>query len=281
MRVADRVDPLARVPGLVEPVRVGRLDLDHSLDGPDGERRGAGGEELPQVPLRLRHLNEARLEDGHADVGREAPVAETHHPGAHAGGHLVPVAHVGLGGGVRPAVLDQVAHRDPVADQRDVEDGKPDDREPEGALGKPLARERAANDPRQRQPAEPCGEQCAAADNRHVRVREVAHQVARVAGAGEVLRDPGQVLEHRVDAPEDQEEAAGEEVLRRLGVVRVQLVVRVGRLADRRRAARHELGDRGDHDREEGDVGQELQRREMLDPHTAAPSGGRVPGSRR
>ena len=65
VRVADRVDPLARVAGLVEPVGVRRLHLDHALHGADRQRRGARREELPQVPLRLRHAHEARLEDGH------------------------------------------------------------------------------------------------------------------------------------------------------------------------------------------------------------------------
>ena len=39
VRVTDRIDPLARVPGLVEPVRVRRLHLDHALHGPDGQAR--------------------------------------------------------------------------------------------------------------------------------------------------------------------------------------------------------------------------------------------------
>ena len=56
--VADWIDPLARVSGLVEPVRMGRLHLDHALDRPDRQRRRAGGEVLPEVPLRLRHLDE-------------------------------------------------------------------------------------------------------------------------------------------------------------------------------------------------------------------------------
>ena len=248
VRVADRVDPLAGMPRLVEPVRVRRLHLDHALDGADRQGRGARREELPQVPLRLRHADEARLEDRHADVGREAPVAEAHHPGAHPGRRLVPVAHVRLRGGIAPAVLDQRAHRDPVADQRDVEDRQADDREPERALGEALARKRPADHARQRQPAEPGGEQRAAADDHHVRVREVAHEVARVARTREVLGDPGQVLQHHVQASEHEEEAAGEEVLRGLAVVRVELLVRVRLVAGRRRAAGHEPEHRREQD---------------------------------
>ena len=39
VRVADRVDPFARVPGAVEPVRVRRLHLDHALHRADRQRR--------------------------------------------------------------------------------------------------------------------------------------------------------------------------------------------------------------------------------------------------
>ena len=270
MRVADRVDPLARVAGPVEPVRVARRHLDHALDGSDGQRRRARREELPEMPLRLRDVHRPRLEDGDEDVGREAPVAEAHHPGSHPGRRLVPVAHVRLRRLVRPAVLDQRTHRDPVRDQRDVEDRQAHRGEPERTLREALARERPADDPRQREPAESRGEQRPAADDRQVGVGEVADEVARVAGAGQVLGEPRQVLDGRVDAAQHEEEPAGHEVLRRLAVVRVELVLGVRRLAHRRRLPRNELADRRHDDGEEGDVGQKLERREVLDPHGPA-----------
>ena len=270
VRVADRVDPLARVARLVEPVGVRRLDLDHALDGSDRQRRGAGREELPQMPLRLRHAHQARLEDGHADIGREAPVAEAHHARAHPGRRLVPVAHVRLGGRVAPAMLEQRPHRDPIADQRDVEDGEADDREPEGALGQALAGERPADHARQREPAEAGGEQRAAADDHQVRVREIADEMAGVAGAREVLGGPGQVLHHHVQAPEHEEAAAREEVLRGLAIVRVQLLVRVRLVPRRRRAAGHEPEHRRQQHGEEREVGQELEGGDVLEIHAGA-----------
>ena len=58
MRMTNRVDPLACVPRPVQPVSVGRLHLDHALHRPDGQRDCARREELPEVPLRLRDLDE-------------------------------------------------------------------------------------------------------------------------------------------------------------------------------------------------------------------------------
>ena len=279
--MADRVDPLAGVPGLVEPVRVVRLHLDHALDGPDGERGRAGGEELPQVPLRLRHPNEPRLEDREPDVGGEAPVAEAHDPGAHAGRHLVPLAHVVLGHLVVPAVLDEAADRDPVPDQRDVEDREPHGGEPERALREPLARERPADDARQHEPAEARREQRAAADDHHVGVREVADEVARVAGACEGHGHPGHVLHDHVHGPEDEEEATPDEVLRHLAVVGAELLVRVGDHPNRRRLPRHEPEHGRDDDGEERRVGQELERREVAQIHAPRPTEAQALRSRR
>jgi hypothetical protein len=166
-------------------------------------------------------------------------------------------------------VLDQRSHGDAVADQRDVEDDEPGNREPERALGEPFARQRPADHAWQDEPAEAGGEQRAAADDHQVRVREVADQVTCVTGAGEVLGDPGQVLQHHVQAPEHEEEATRQEVLRRLAVVRVQLLVRIRLVARRRRAAGDEPEHRREHDGEERDVRQELERGDVLDVHVA------------
>src|SRR5207248_8361600 len=122
-------------------------------------------------------------------------------PGAHAGRELVPLAHVVLRHLVVPAVLDEPADRDAVADERDVEDGETGGGEPECALSEALARERTADDPGEDVPAEPGREQGPAADDHHVRVRAVPHEMSRVAGAGEVLGHPREVLDAPVDAP--------------------------------------------------------------------------------
>ena len=272
MGVTDRVDPFARVAGLVEPIRVGRLHLDHALDRSDRQRRRAGGEELPEVPLRLRHLDEPRLEDRQGNVRGEAPVAEPHHAGADPGRHLVPLAHVLLRELVVRAVLDEPADRDPVADQGDVEDEETDDREPEGALGQTLARQRPLDDPRQHEPAEAGGEQRPAADDHHMRVREVSDEMPGVAGSRQVLRSPRQVLGDHVQRAEDQEKAARDEVLRRLAVMGAELVFRVGLVAGRRSLAGDEPEHRREHHRKEADVGQELKRGEVLDVHGPSPA---------
>ena len=268
--VADRIDPFPRMAGLVEPVRVGGLHLNDALDRSDGQRCCAGCEELPEMPLRLRHLDEPRLEDRQRDVRREAPVTKPHHAGPNAGRHLVPLAHVLLRELVVATVLDEPPDRNPVADQRDVEDEQAEHREPERALGEPLARERPTDDPRQHEPAESGREQRAAADDHHVRVRKVPDEVAGVAGLRQVLRDPGQILDDHVQRAEHEEETARDEVLRRLAVVDPELVLGVRLVAGRRSLAGHELEHRGEHDREEGDVGQELERREMLDVQAAS-----------
>jgi len=282
VRVADRVDPLSRVPCLVEPVRIRGLHLNHALYGSDSQRGCARGEELPQVPLRLRHLDQSRLEDGEGDVRREAPVAEPHHTGPNSRRHLVPVAHVLFGELVVPAVLDQPADRDPVADQRDVEDEEAEDGEPERALSQAVAGQRPLDDSREHQPAEPRREQRPAADDHHVRVRQVAHEVSRVAGASQVLGHPGQVLDHHVQRTEDEEETARDEVLRGLAVVRTELVIGERLPADRRRLARDESEHRRDDDREKRDVGQELERSEVSDVQDVpGASAGRARGRRR
>ena len=224
MGVADRVDPLAGVAGAVEPVCLRRLHLDHALHRADGQRERAGGDELPQMPERLRNPHEPRLEDREADVGGEAPVAEAHHTRADPDRHLVPLAQVRLRHLVVPAVLDEPADRDPVGDERDIEDEQSNGREPKRTLGEAFARERASDDAWQHPPAQPGGEQRAAADDHHVRVRQVAHEVSRVAGAGEPLGGPGEVLEHHVHAAEDQEAAAGHEVLAQAAVVPAELL---------------------------------------------------------
>ena len=225
------------------------------------------------MPLRLRHPNEPRLEDREPDVGGEAPVAEAHDPGAHAGRHLVPLAHVVLGHLVVPAVLDEAADRDPVPDQRDVEDREPHGGEPERALREPLARERPADDARQHEPAEARREQRAAADDHHVGVREVADEVARVPRARQVLGRPGHVLHDHVDCAEDEEEPARHEVLRQLPVVGPELLVGVRRRPDRRRLPGHEPEHGRDDDAEERRVRQELERREVAEvqPPTSLP----------
>ena len=179
------------------------------------------------MPLRLRHAHEPRLEDRQEHVRREAPVAETHHPGARcrpAPCTTCPCAPSPPGSPSRAAT--SATHRDPVGDQRDVEDEQADGREPEGALGEAVARQRPADDPRQRVPAEPGRDQRAAADDHHVRVREVADEVARRSPArASQSAVHGRFFSTMCSAAEHEEEPAGDEVLRESAVVRVQLFV--------------------------------------------------------
>ena len=143
---------------------------------------------------------------------------------------------------------------------------------------------RPADDPRQDEPAEAGSEQRPAADDHHVGVREVAHEMPGVAGSRQVISGPRQVLEDHVQRAEDEEEATRDEVLRRLAVVGAELVLGIRLGAHRGRLARHELEHRREHDREEADVGQELERCEVLDVHgrplPAGPSEGRARGRR-
>ena len=155
----------------------------------------------------------------------------------------------------------------PVRDQRDVEHEQTDGREPERALSEPLARERAADDARQHVPAEPRGDERAAADDHHVRVREVADEVARVAGTREPLGGPRQVLDDHVQPAEQEEGAAREEVLGQPRVVRAELLGRVRLRPHRRLAARQQRRDRHHDHGEERRVGEELERREVLGVH--------------
>jgi hypothetical protein len=159
---------------------------------------------------------------------------------------------------------------DPVADERDVEDEQAKRGEPEGALRERLAGERAADDPRQRVPTEAGRNQRSPADDHDVRVREVADQVAGVSGAGEPLGRPRQVLGEHVEAAENKEAGARDEVLRELLVVRPELAVRIGLRADRRRLAGDEPPDRGEHDGDKRKVRQELERGEVLQVHGAS-----------
>ena len=128
VRVADRIDPLAGVPGAVEPVGVRRLHLEHALHGPDREPGRARREELPEVAARLRHANEPGPEDREEHVAGEAPVADSHDSGADPDRHPVGLAHVQLGCLVVPATGDEAADCDAVRDQGDVEDER--DRRP-------------------------------------------------------------------------------------------------------------------------------------------------------
>ena len=272
---ADRVDPLAGVAGAIQPVRVRRLDLDHSLHGADSQAGGACCDELPEVAARLRNPYEPGLEDGQEDGRREAPVADPHHARPHADRRAIPVPHARLRGLVLPTVSDAKPDRDPVRDERDVEDEQTARSEPEGALGEAFARKWPAHDPRQDVPAEAGGDQRPAADDHQVRVREVPDEVACVAGTREPLGCPGQVLEHHVQAAEDEEGSATDEVLRQLAVVAAELLVRVGRRPDRRRPPGQEPEHGCNRDREERGIAQELQRRDVLEPHgRMAPNGG-------
>ena len=281
VRMADRIDPLARVTRAIEPVRVRRLHLDHALHRPDRERDRTGRHELPQMPLRLRDLHEPRLEDRQANVGGEAPVAETHDPGAHARRHLVPLAHVLLGEPVVPTVLDEPSDRDPVADERDVEERQPDCGEPERALGQALAGERPADDARQDEPAEPGREQRAAADDHHVRVREVSDQVAGIAHARQRLGHPRDVLDDHVHAAEHEEERTAEEVLRDLAVVRGELFLGVRLEPKRWLPPRYVAEENRDDNGEKRRVRHELERREVLEVHASGARVHRSPGSKK
>ncbi len=267
MRMADRVDPLAGVPCPVEPVGLSRRDLDHALHRADGESCGAGGEELPQVPARLGHAHETCMEDGQEHVRGEAPVAEAHDAGSDPDRHLVPLAHARLCGLVVPAVRNEAPDRDSVADERDVEDEQADGGEPERALSQSLAGERPPDHAWQHVPAEPGRDQCAAADDHHVRVREVADEMSGVAGACEPLGGPGQVLHDHVEAAENEEAAAGDEVLRQLRIVSTELLVAVRHRSHRQRLSGQQAPESRDDDREEADVRQELERREVLQVH--------------
>ncbi len=244
VRVGDRIDPLACMACPVEPLGVRRLHLHHALNGPGGQACRSGRDELPQMSARLGNPDEPSLEDREEDGGREAPVADAHHAGAHPDRYAVPVAHVRLGGAVVRAGGDEPSDRDPVADERDVEDEQADGGEPEGALGERLAGERTADDPGERVPAQPGCDQRPAADDHHVRVREIADQVTGVSGASEPLGGPRQVLREHVQAAENEKAAAGDEVLRELLIVRPELFVGVRLRPDRRRLPRYQTPDR-------------------------------------
>src|SRR5207247_3282615 len=139
------------------------LDLDHALQGADGQPGGAGGEELPEVGVRLRNAHEPSLEDRQEDVGREAPVADPHDPCADPDWDPVDLAHVELGRLVVPAARYEPPDRDAVPDQRDIEDEQANGGEPERALRKARTRKRTTDDPRQDVPAQTRRHQRAAA----------------------------------------------------------------------------------------------------------------------
>src|SRR5436190_20213958 len=101
--------------------------------------------------------------------------------------------------------------------------------------------------------------------------------VARSRG---VLRDPRKVLDDHVQRAEHEKEAARDEVLRRLAVVRAELLLRIRLAAHRRRLAGYEPEHRREHHGEESDVGEELERREVLDVQGASPA-YRSPGSKK
>ena len=238
-----------------------------------------GGEELPQVPLRLRHAHEARLEDGQEDVRREAPVAETHHPGAHPGPAPCTTSHVRLRRLVVPAVLDEAAHRDPVADQRDVEDEQAGGREPERALGEPSL---AA-----------AGRRSAAARTSRARSRSACRRrrssraCSRGRGRGaprsrraRAIGRPRQVLQHHVQPAEHEETPPARKYFADFAVVRVRAPRRGTARRGRRRRPGQNRRSR-EHDGEERDVRQELERGEVPDAHRLSATGGRARGSRR
>ena len=231
--------------------------------------------------MRLRHPDEPPLENRQQHVRREAPVAEAHDSGADADGNLVPLAHVRLCGAVLPAVLHEAAHRDTVGDERDIEHGQADRGEPEGPLRETVARERAADDARQGAPRQARREQRAAADDHHMRVREIPDQMTCVARSREPVRDPGQVLQCHVHRAEHEEAAAGDEVLGEPPVVACELLVAVRIGALRCGLARNEAADHRHDDAEERDVGQEVERGEVLDPHGPGATSARARGNRR
>ena len=225
-----------------------RLDLDHALHRSDGEARGARCKELPKMTVRLRHAHEPPLEDGQEDGRREAPVADPHHPCTHADRGAVPVAHARLRGLVLPAVSTRRPMAIPFATKRDVEDRQSTGGEPEGALREPFARERPSDDARQHVPAEPGCDQRPAPDDHQMRVREIADEMTRIAGAREPFGRPRQVLRDHVQAPEHEEGAAGQEVLRELPVVLAELLLGIRLGPDRRRSPGDEHADRRDDD---------------------------------
>ena len=221
------------------------------------------------MPIGFGDTHQARMEHRQEDGGREAPVTEAHHPGAHTDGHSVPVAHVPLGRLVIRALRDQVTHCDAVLDERHVEDEQPKGRQPEGRLGEARARERAPDDSRKHVPAEAGGDQRASPHDHDVGVREVADEVARVPATSEPLGRPRDVLRRHVHSADDEEDPTRHEVLPEAHVLRPELCVRVWLCPYRRALAGQETHERHDDHREECDVAQELERREVLDPHDA------------
>ena len=226
---------------------------------------------------RLGHAHEPRLEDRQGHVRGEAPVPHAHHARARPNRHSVPVAHVLLGRPVVPAVLDELADRDAVRDQRDVEAEQPGRGEPERCVRQAVARERPPDHAGQHVPAHAGRDEGAAAHDHHVRVGEVAHEVARVPRPRLPLSGPGQVLDDHVQRAQCQERRSRDEVLGELAVVRRELVVGVGLGPNRWCATRQQADRREDHHREVGDVDQELQRGDVLQVH--GPPAQRSPGS--
>ena len=181
VRVRDRVDPLAGVAGAVEPVRVRRLDLDHSCTVPTVRPAAPVARNFQRCPLGFGTRTSRAWKMVRKTVAAKAPVADPHHARAHPDRRAIPVAHARLRGLVLHAVRDLQPDRDPVRDERDVEDEQAAGGEPEGALREAFAGERPPDDAGQDVPAEARGDQRPAADDHQMRVREVADEVARVA----------------------------------------------------------------------------------------------------
>ena len=167
-------------------------------------------------------------------------------------------------------MLDESPDRNPVDDEGHVEDSEPERRQPKRCLREALTCEGAAHDPRQHPPGEARGQQRPTADDHDVGTGEVADEMAGVAHARQRFGNRRDVLHDHVQAAEHEEEPAGQEVLRELAVVRTELVVHVRLRPDRRLAPRQHVRDRADEDREEREVRQELERRDVAEIHASA-----------
>ena len=95
--------------------------------------------------------------------------------------------------------------------------------------------------------------------------------MTRITGAREPFGGPRQVLRDHVQAPEHEERAAGQEVLGELPIVLAELLLGIRLRPDRRRSPGDEHEHPKDNDAEEGRVGQELERGDVLEPHGLAP----------
>ena len=178
------------------------------------------------MAARLRNPHEPGLEDGQerrSPRSTSSPIPITPAPIPTGARYQLP--RFALAAWYSQPCCDQPGHRDPVRDERDIEDEEAACGEPEGALGEAFARQRPADDAGQDVPASRWRSASRRRRSSGACSRGRGRGV-RVAGAREPLGRPRQVLDDHVQA-RGRGRPARDEVLRELAVVPPQLL-RVG-----------------------------------------------------